>query len=59
MKIEFKNGFAVIDGIETLIPEATWKSPELEKYRAAYKKGFDVAAKLLIEGQKPKRKAIA
>lgn len=49
MKIEFKNGFVVIEGIETMITEESWKNPEVEKYRAAYKKGFAVANEALAE----------
>ena len=46
MKVEFKEGKVVIDGIETSIPEEYWKSPGVEKYRRIYRKASELVRKL-------------
>ena len=49
MKIIFKDGCVVIDGIETTIPEEYWK----ERWKGAqiYKKAFEIARKMIAESQ--------
>ena len=45
MKVEYKNGYAVLDGIETSIPEARWR--EIHKNAKIHRKALKIGMKIL------------
>lgn len=48
-RVKFKDGYVVLDGFETKIPEEYWK--EREKGMKIYKKAFEIARKMFAESQ--------